>query len=326
MNKNKSKIIFLCYHYLTRQDEFNRIWGHDFDLFKKHVDFLKNNYPPISMEDLDGYLEGRIGCLPERCSVISFDDSLKEQSKIIAPYLSDNNIKGLFNISTCILDNEPINPQIIHFSTAYFGIRKFVSIIKNDLAVVGLDWNNYSVFVDKYNDVYKLLSDIKKFIKYELHNDQERQILMDVWNNYLIKDFPNLHETIYMSKKDIKKLRLDGHSVGLHSHTHPLINDRVMNDDFFQKEIAEPKKRLEELLGEKIKCFAYPFAKKDDVLYDELNIERIKKLGIKYIFTIFGKDGLLNGNFIGRYSSQGLDTVNDLKRNIWEYEIISNNK
>ena len=122
-----SSLTSVCYHYIARADQFRRIWGHGFELFKKHLDFYKKNYKFVSAEDIKNKnLDGN-------CLLLTFDDGLKEHSKIIAPYLESLGIKAVFSVPSCILVDEPNTPQIIHFGTAYYGVRKFYSFVEEEL-------------------------------------------------------------------------------------------------------------------------------------------------------------------------------------------------
>lgn len=319
----EKSIVSVCYHYLKRNDEFNRIWGHDFSLFKTHVDFLKYNYQSINLKKIDDYLT-KCDDLPDNSLIISFDDSLKEQATIIAPYLSKMGMSAMFSISSCVLDGCPLNPQVFHFGMAYYGIRKFVEIIKMIIVKYDINPDSYEVFLEKCPDVMDLHRKIKLFFKYNLSNQLEREVLLDFWNNHLAKDVPDVFSKVYMNEKDIRNLVKHGHDIVVHGNTHTLINDETFNDSLFQFELVEPKKRIERLIGSEVNSFVYPFAKSEDVVYDQGNLKKINDIGFKYLFTIFKEEnynGQLDFNFFGRYSSQSADSVEDLKNNIWEYKI-----
>src|SRR3989344_1939497 len=110
----------ICYHYLSRDDEFKRMWGHSFELFKQHIDYLEKKYSIINPGDVlnERFEDGKHYLL------LTFDDGLIEHRKI-ADYLATKNMHGIFAVPTCIFRGELLNPQIIHFGSAYYGVRKF---------------------------------------------------------------------------------------------------------------------------------------------------------------------------------------------------------
>jgi len=323
MKRKKIKIIFICYHYLKRNDEFKRIWGNDFKQFKEHINFFNKEYKPINIYELSTFLKGEDIDLPRKCSLLSFDDSLKEHANIINPYLNKYNIKALFNISTCIFDNKPLNPQVLHFGTAYYGIRKFYKLVEKHFNVTGLDWGKYTI--KSNNNLDNFYNEFKVSLKYNLSYSALRALLLEIWNKELLKDIPDIMDKVYISKKDLHELVNDGHTIGLHSRNHALINDDSFNN-LFKTEIQEAKQELESIINKKINCFSYPYAHPEDVLNNLDYIKAIRSLGIDYIFTVFKKENKFDPNYIGRYTSQSSDNVKKLKNKIWEYEISNHNK
>lgn len=85
-------------------------------------------------------------------------------------------------------------------------------------------------------------------------------------------------EKIHISKEKLRELEKSGNIIGLHSHTHPT----VMNTSPFQQkewEYSKNKEVLEEIIGKKIQCAAYP-----DGSVDEESLDIMKMLGVKMAF------------------------------------------
>jgi peptidoglycan/xylan/chitin deacetylase (PgdA/CDA1 family) len=61
-----------------------------------------------------------------------------------------------------------------------------------------------------------------------------------------------------MSAGHLKELRAQGHLVMPHTHTHVRL-DSLSTREGVEAELETPKKLLEELLGEPIRAFAFPF-------------------------------------------------------------------
>jgi len=285
--------------------------------------FLKQKYPPVPFSIIRKYMQGDNISLPEQCSVITFDDSLKEQAEVISPYLADQNISGVFNLSTCIFENEPLTPQVVHFGTAYYGVRKFFSLLSMYLGEVGIEKNDYQRMGENYIDIYDLHRKIKRFLKYDLSGRDERVLLMHIWNNHLVKDVPDIMQKVYMSKQDVRNLINMGHEIGCHTHTHPLINDQTFNKQIMEEEIKKPKRILEEITEKVVDIFAYPYAKKEDILFNKENINSVRSLGFDILFTIYDTGSKkIDKNYVGRYSSQSTDSIDDLEKNSWGYEIV----
>lgn len=323
-----SRLTLICYHYIKRHDEFKRIWGHDFDLFKKHINYFLREWKPISVNDLNLAFKGDL-LLPPKCSLLTFDDGLKEHSTIIAPYLNSLGIKAVFNICTnTVLKKEPTISQTIHFGTAYFGIREFsrmiVSYINDDVMR-----SDYLRLLEKKQSegIRELNTGIKIFFN-KSHKQRVSQKLMEnFWHIELEKIAPDIFDRVFMNETDINKLVSLGHTVGIHTASHAHVTDNCFDQEFIQTEIIEAKRGLEKISNTFIDCFAYPFGNKDDSLLKERNILKLKSTGLDNIFTTYfdGDTHCRRGN-LGRYLSQSQDTVDVLKSNLWSYEIGNNYK
>lgn len=62
----------------------------------------------------------------------------------------------------------------------------------------------------------------------------------------------------YMTTDQIAQLAKSGHTVGLHSWDHTKTT-KYDNDSIFKKNITEPRKKLEEIIGMPVNYFAYPY-------------------------------------------------------------------
>jgi peptidoglycan/xylan/chitin deacetylase (PgdA/CDA1 family) len=325
---SKSKITSICYHYLKRKDIFNRIWGHDIDLFKKHMDFLNKKYKPISIKLLRNYIQNKTN-LPNNCSIITFDDGLKEHSEIIGPYLSSLGISAVFNVCTdTLLKREPVIPQIIHFGTAYFGIREFVNIVEKHIKNHSL-YQSYFDFMGniKTKTPLEINDRLKLFFNKKGDHINKLCFMRYIWHNELVKIDPFIMDKIFMNIEDVKKLIFQGHTIGLHTASHIQISNGQVTDEFIEKEIINAKKDLENILNIPIDCFAYPFGSINDVINNKSMVKTLKTLGFNFIFTTFF-DGDVNfrAESIGRYLTQSDDSVSILESKLWTYEISNNYK
>lgn len=313
------KLSSVIYHYVKRDDKFSRIYGHDFELFKEHVEFYRKNFKIISVEDL---LNNNFSC--GKNILLSFDDGLKEHHDVFAEYLNKYNIKALFNISTCVLRGEPINPQIIHFVTAYYGVRKFCEFVRDEIR---LNFKKYLKLLpedDKDIEIYELYGLYKKLFRKELDYYSARKILILIYEKKILEKFPNFMDTVYMSKNNIENLVNNGHYIGVHTNTHFPIGLVGNDKEIMKEEIIKPKKYLENLIQKDIKVFSYPFGQQGDIV-ENYNIW--KKYGFELVFTTFKRENdKYNKLNIGRYSSQSRDSIKDLRNKIWNYEIGNINK
>jgi len=308
------RISSVCYHYIKREDGFSRIWGHDFIIFKKHIDFYSKNYSCLLVDSVNGD-ENLNSVL-----FITFDDGLKEHLTI-AKFLYKKGILAHFSIPTCIFEDEPTMSQVLHFGTAYYGIKRFYKFV---YSIISSDFRRFVDFLDidyKEKKCLDSLLGLKEFFNKKIPYEYQRDIKMRLYENTLKKDFPNFIKIVYLNKQDVENISKMGHKIVNHTTSHcPLSN--IGNLRNIKKEIFVSNEVLSCIVGKTVDIFSYPFGSEKDLI----NTEHFFKEQFNYIFTTFRGSNDYNKKFIGRYCSQSIDTVDILKNNMWYYEICSNNK
>ena len=112
------------------------------------------------------------------------------------------------------------------------------------------------------------------------------------------KDF---YKKLFFQKNDLQTLNNLGHTIGLHSHNHPILLEKLSYDEqkneyekclsFISNILNKPKKE--------IKCMSHPCGS-----YNENTLEILKKLGIelgfKQIMSIEPEKGMkkINNSFL----------------------------
>lgn len=86
----------------------------------------------------------------------------------------------------------------------------------------------------------------------------------------------------YMSSEQIKQLADEGNVIGSHTYDHK--NFKKYEGKDWEEQLDKPTKRLEEITGQKITYFAYPFG-----LWNAAGIPELKKRGFKMAFSLADK-------------------------------------
>lgn len=85
------------YHY-TRDlvhSRYPKIKGLDKQLFRQQIEFMKNNFNIITMEQVIDVVEGK-SCLPEDALLLTFDDGYVDHYTFALPILEEFGIQGSF--------------------------------------------------------------------------------------------------------------------------------------------------------------------------------------------------------------------------------------
>ena len=319
-SKEQQQVGFLslCYHYIRpdNDDPFSRLMGTKITEFKNQIKMLKEKFEMISLDDVLEFINTKIFENNKHKMLLTFDDGLSEHYNA-AKILKQFDIKATFFIPTCILKERlPANPMIIHYVIAKYGIEKFLEEFRYALKKLGLEIEKYDItYVREDDDVWKKIAEIKYNFKYKLGYKISREILLHIYQNSLLIEYPNILEIIHLNKEQIHEMLEMGHRIGVHTHTHISVAATSLSDSDLFNEIVFPKKYLEDEFNVPIKSFSYPFGERKDYLSSMQFLNKTKEYDLA--FTVeeivnFGNTPLE----IGRYQPMSQDNVRTLENNL----------
>ena len=289
MAGTKGGYVALCYHYIrpSRQnDPFPRILGTRTEEFRRHIDLCSKHYQLMSPGETLEYAHG--SRRPEGGKtglLITFDDGLSDHFGA-AEILADLGIAAYFFLPTCICkDNLPANPTIIHYCLAIYGIEGFLGAYRNALEECGLSLAEYDIAYERgRDDPWQTIARIKSTVKYALGYRQTRSVLLGVYENLLLADYPNAMSIMHLTKSQISEMVEMGHSIGVHSRSHISVAATELSDEDFAEEIIEPRRYLEDEFDMPVEAFSYPYGEARDSLPSEALLRRTADY--KLAFTV----------------------------------------
>ena len=224
---------------------------------------------------------------------LTFDDGIKCQIDVALPVLEDLKIKSFFFTYSSLFDSTPDNLEVFrHFRTNYFSninefYQSFFNLLETDLNFFFKQNENKIKQVKKSFPFYSI-EDIKfRLVRDTLitKNKYENtiKILMDE------KKFKpeKFYSKLFFNENDIINLDKLGHLVGLHSHSHPTLIEKLSYEE--QKlEYEKSLSIISKILGKpknSIKYMSHPCGS-----YNEDTLKILKdldiQLGFKQIMTI----------------------------------------
>ncbi|MEK7125810.1 MAG: polysaccharide deacetylase family protein, partial [Patescibacteria group bacterium] len=258
----------LCYHYIrpAANDPFPRILGTREDIFREHIQALQKKFRIISLAEAINFSYGNMNRDEEKPGLLfTFDDGLSDHYRA-ARILAEYGIKAVFFIPTCLLtDGLPINPIVIHYSLAHYGINEFLRAYRSALENYKINVNDFNVnYRPKTDNYQEKIYEIKRIFKYKLSYADSRRVLLFIYKNLFAKDFPEAMEIMHLTSKQIKEILDLGHNIGSHTHSHPSIASASLSSEDLRKEMFYPKEYLERTFGAMVDAFSYPFGEKQD--------------------------------------------------------------
>jgi len=276
----------------------------DKDDFYKMINFIGRN----NILDADIFFEKfKNNKLKEKEVCLTFDDGIKCQIDVALPILEELKIKSFFFVYTSMFEGKLDNLEIFrYFRMNYFNnvdefYNSFYQVLDKDLKTFFED-NNDKIKATKIKFPHYSIEDIKFRLVRDIFltksQYEETMLLMFKEKQFNYKDF---FKKLFFQKDDLKTLDSLGHLVGLHSHNHPTLLEKLNYDeqkDEYEKCLSSISNILDKPKNE-IKYMSHPcgsYNKDTFEILKELGIE----LGFKQIMTIEPEKGMkkINNSFL----------------------------
>ncbi len=304
-NKNNNFFHGIMFHHFHDDGIHTKGQGSiDKDDFYKMINFIGRN----NILDADIFFEKfKNNKLKEKEVCLTFDDAIKCQIDVALPVLEELKIKSFFFVYTSMFGEKPDNLEIFrYFRMNYFNnvdefYNSFYQVLDKDLKTFFED-NNDKIKATKIKFPHYSIEDIKFRLVRDIFltksQYEETMLLMFNEKQFNYKDF---FKKLFFQKDDLKTLDSLGHLVGLHSHNHPTLLEKLNYDeqkDEYEKCLSSISNILDKPKNE-IKYMSHPcgsYNKDTFEILKELGIE----LGFKQIMTIEPEKGMkkINNSFL----------------------------
>ena len=304
-NKNNNFFHGIMFHHFHDDGIHTKSQGSiDKDDFYKMINFIGRN----NILDADIFFEKlKNKKLKETEVCITFDDSLKCQIDIALPVLEELKIKSFFFVYTSVFEEKPDNLEIFrYFRVNYFKeinefYNSFYKVLDKDLKNF-FDENNDKIRSTKDKFPFYSIEDIKfRLVRDNFLNKTKYEEIMFLMIKEKNLNYKETYKKLFFQKDDLKKLDNLGHLVGLHSHNHPTLLEKLNYDEQkneYEKCLSSISNILDKTKNE-IKYMSHPCGS-----YNNDTLEILRELGVelgfKQIMTIEPEKGMkkLNNSFL----------------------------
>ena len=254
------------------------------DNFEEMIDWLSSRNNLISSSAYLRRLENDVLQQDDIC--LSFDDSLLSQAEIAVPILNKRDIQAFFFIYSSPFVGNPDPLEIYrYFRTVEFShIDQFYSeffqeteTAFSDLVNAGLkdyDSTSYLSAFSFYTENDKWFRFLRDQVLGKERYDQIMDNLMKRHNFDRLKASSKL----WMNNTHLENLRDSGHTVGLHSYSHPTMIHKMPVEQQ-EKEYVQNFEHLYSILGQQPLAMSHPCGN-----YSNDTLKILKKIGIKIGF------------------------------------------
>lgn len=208
------------------------------ETFAAQMDLIANLFTVLRLSEAVDRLGS--GSLPARAVCITFDDGYANNRELAAPILAARKLTATFFVSTGFIEGGQMwNDTVID------AVRRAAGDL--DLVDLGLGRFRLTDIAARRAAIDAILPRLKHRMPAERARLAEAiAARVGVWP----KRQP------MMTERQLRELAAFGMEVGAHCVSHPILAS--LRPDVARSEIADSKRRLEEILGEPVRSFAYP--------------------------------------------------------------------
>ena len=224
-----NKLYISMYHYVRdlKHSRYPEIKGLDVSLFRKQMDFFKENFNVVRMEQvIDAANDG--GELPENALLLTFDDGYIDNYTYVLPILEEFGFQGSFFIpGKTFTTHQLLDVNKIHYILASADIEKLVVDVKEkmdyyrgseyDYPTTEELWNEYAVEnrFDRKETIF-----VKRILQTVLPEKLRNRISSDLFEKYVGVTEEQLAYELYMTPEQIRTMKNHGMFFGIHGYDH----------------------------------------------------------------------------------------------------------
>lgn len=257
----------IMYHYIRDNTGFDALGTSE---FRQQLVEFKRKYDVVTLSESLALKDKARTC------VLTFDDGLKDGITNAFPILQEMNLKAVFFIPGCILEQKKVvNVQKRHLLLSKIGSKKLVAEFNRKLPKE-LQIKADPAFKAGYLD--DLLTCSLKWMLDFADNEITNPILSTIFNKHFPKEEEIFAKT-YLSLKDLKTLLSAGMEIGVHGYSHQQLGTLTFTKQ--EEDIKRGTNIIKMITGNRPLYFSYPSGS-----YNPLTIRLLKKYRCKAAVTI----------------------------------------
>ncbi len=289
------------YHY-TRDlthSRYPKIKGLDISLFRQQIEFIKNTFNVVTMEQVINAVENKSE-LPEKALLLTFDDGYIDHYTYALPILEEFKIQGSFFIpGKTFTTHQLLDVNKIHYILASANIYELVEDVKSqmdyyrgseyDYASNTELWNLYAE-ANRFDPAETIF--VKMMLQTVLPERLRNTISSNLFKKYVGVTEEQLAYELYMSEEQIRTMRRHGMFIGVHGYDHYWLGN--LPEDKMKSDLNQALDSLNEFIDRKHWVMNFPYGN-----YNQGVLDYIKNQGACMGLTTdvrvaeIGKDNVL---------------------------------
>ena len=268
------------YHYVRpiKNSDYPKLKGLELSGFMRQLDYFEQEFSIVSQDDVLAAIKYQKS-LPNKACWLTFDDGYKDHFRYVLPALKNKSVTAsFFPPRNAILKLDVLDVNSIHFILANCRDLQFLASKIQDFA---LESGFARTQIEKFRQSFcipnrfddGLTIYIKRLLQHILPEALRRDILTELFFEYIGKSKEEFSNELYMSLEEIKSLANEGMHVGSHGSQHYWLNKISKKEQ--ENDISESLSFLEEVgASTKDWVMCYPYGG-----YNADTLSIIRKLG-----------------------------------------------
>lgn len=280
------KVYVVMYHYVRELEKsrFPRIKGLDMSMFRQQIDYFKNYFNIIRMEELiAAYDEGYE--LPDKALLLTFDDGYVDHYTNVFPVLSDYEVQGSFFVAGKTFEEHALlDVNKIHFILASTPIGELLEDLKGEFEAFRCDHQvgDYKGLFQQYAvanrfDCKEVIF-FKRMLQTVLPEKIRNEIASEIFRKRVGISEEVFAREIYLTYDQMKCMKRAGMYFGLHGYDHYWLGNLTKKQ--MEKDIQKALKCMLGIVDNGDWVMNYPYGS-----YNEDVISFVKDNGCKLGFT-----------------------------------------
>lgn len=276
-----SKLYISMYHY-TRDlihSRYPQIKGLDSSLFRQQIEYMRNNFNVVTMEQVIDAVEGK-SKLPENALLLTFDDGYIDNYTFALPVLEEYGVQGSFFIpGKTFATHQLLDVNKIHYILASADIYKLVEDVKREMDYYRGTENDYAPTDELFNeyavanrfDVKEIIF-VKRMLQTVLPEKIRNTISSNLFEKYVDVTEEQLAYELYMTEEQIRIMKRHGMFIGIHGYDHYWLGN--LSPEQMKQDISMALDTMDEFIDRKHWVMNYPYGN-----YNNDVLEYIKNQG-----------------------------------------------
>jgi len=269
-----SELLIAMYHYTRdlKHSRYPEIKGMDAPLFRHQIEFMKNSFNVVTMEQVIDAVKGK-SKLPEKSLLLTFDDGYIDNYTCALPVLEEFGVQGSFFIpGKTFTTHQLLDVNKIHYILAASDINSLLVDVKErmdfyrgqefDFPSTDELWNQYATS-NRFDGREVIF--IKRILQTVLPEKLRNQISSDLFEKYVGISEEKLAYELYMTEEQIRTLKRHGMFIGCHGYDHYWLGN--LSHELMKRDISMALDSIDEFIDRNNWVMNYPYGNyNEDVL------------------------------------------------------------